>query len=134
MTDTVMLDLDNVSFKTARYWARWSMKFFDLWGFIILKSSKDHYHAVFDRTVTWSENMSIVSSAVINSRNLGLQRWFNQQCRKIGSTLRVGPKGDKPSPRIVYREGREDDRIKNFLKFRRQIKNIMKRVNTLASL
>ena len=47
------------------------------------------------------------------------------QCIKQGSTLRVSNKGDKPGPRVVYREGVEDDRIKDFLRFRRRIKDII---------
>lgn len=40
------------------------------------------------------------------------------QCIKKSSTLRVGPKGEKPSPRIVYREGNEDTQIKEYLETR----------------
>jgi hypothetical protein len=43
-------------------------------------------------------------------------------------TLRVSPKGEKPIPRIVYREGHEDNRIKEFLAYRRLIKRIMEKL------
>ena len=42
-------------------------------------------------------------------------------------TLRISPKGDKPSPRIVYREGRQDNQIKSYLEHRRIIKDIVKK-------
>jgi len=60
-TETVKLDLDNMSFRTTKYWALKAMKRFKLGGFIILKSSWNCYHVVFNRTVSWSENMHIVA-------------------------------------------------------------------------
>ena len=44
------------------------------------------------------------------------------------STLRVSRKGDKPSPRIVYRYGKQDGEIRNFLLKRRQIWRILRRM------
>jgi hypothetical protein len=128
-TETVKLDFDDTSFRTVRYWARWTMRCFRLSGFLILESNKGCYHVVFNKAVTWAENMSIVASVVINSNIPSLQKWFNLQCRKKDSTLRIGPKGDKLSPRIVYREGQEGNQIADFLRFRRKMKDIMKKVS-----
>jgi len=47
------------------------------------------------------------------------------QCIKKASTLRVGPKGEKMTPRIVYREGLEDGQIAGFIAHRNLIKRIM---------
>ena len=49
------------------------------------------------------------------------------QCIKGSSTLRVAPKGDKPSPRVAYRYGKQDKQIKEFLLCRKGIKRIMKK-------
>jgi hypothetical protein len=46
------------------------------------------------------------------------------QCIKGCSTLRVSRKGQKASPRIVYRHGKQDHGIKDFLKFRETIRGI----------
>ena len=127
-TETVMLDFDNTTFKTVMYWARRAIRWFDLWGFIILKSSEGCYHVVFDRPVSWSENMKIVAWVALLSHKMGLQRWHLMQCIKESSTLRVSPKMTKPSPRIVYREGEEDNQIADFLRYRRKIKNIMRKM------
>jgi len=43
--------------------------------------------------------------------------------------LRVSPKGDKSSPRIVYRYGRQDREIRQFLAYRELIKGITGRAN-----
>lgn len=47
------------------------------------------------------------------------------QCIKKASTLRVGPKGEKTAPRIVYREGKEDEQIADFHYTRKIVKKIM---------
>ena len=44
----------------------------------------------------------------------------------MSSTLRVAPKGDKPSPRIVFRYGSQDHGVKDFLRYRKLIKRIHK--------
>lgn len=124
-TETVLLDLDDVSFRTARYWARRANRWFKLEGFLILKSSENHYHVVFNRRVSWSENMRIVAWVSLLSHNRGLVKWFIMQCIKQGSTLRVSPKFEKHSPRIVYREGIQDGRIREFLVERKLIKKIV---------
>ena len=71
-----MLDLDDVPFKTAKYWALRTMEWFKLEGFIILKSSKNCYHVVFNREVSWAENVKIVAWVTLLSHNKGLQKWF----------------------------------------------------------
>ncbi len=60
-TETVKLDFDYTPFKKVKYWALRTMKWFNLGGFIIIKSSKQSYHVLFNRKVSWSENMRIVA-------------------------------------------------------------------------
>jgi len=122
--ETVMLDLDDMSFKLAKYWAELAMRKYRLKGFIILKSSKKHYHVVFDRYVPRETNLSIVAWVAVLSKNISLLRYLAMQCIKMGSTLRVAPKGDKPSPRVVYRFGCQDHAVKDFLRYRKLIKQI----------
>lgn len=124
--ETVKLDFDCVSFKTVRYWAFRIMRWFNLGAFIILKSSTKCYHVVFDRSVSWSENMRIVAWASLLSHNRGLVKYLQMQCIKESSTLRVSPKGEKPSPRIVYRYGKQDGEIRNFINYRKVIKSIIR--------
>lgn len=129
-TETVKLDFDDTPFKHVKYWALKMLKKFKLEGFIILKSSENNYHVVFDRKVSWSENMKVVAWVSLLSHNPMLQKWFVMQCIKEGSTLRVSPKKDKPSPRIVCRHGMHDKEIKNFLVNRKLVKNIIKKLRT----
>jgi len=126
--ETVMLDFDNTSFKTVRYWATRAMKWFKLEGYIILKSSMNNYHVVFNRKVSWKKNMKFVSWMALLSNNPMLQKWFLMQCIKEGSTLRISPKREKGSPRIVFRYGKENGQIECFLKYRKLIKNMIRKL------
>lgn len=126
--EAVMIDFDNVTFRTAKYWAFRTMKWFKLEGFIILKSSEKCYHVVFNRSVDWSENMSIVAWVSLLSHNKGTQNYHLMQCIKRSSTLRISKKEQKPSPRIVYRYGKQDNQIRCFLQYRKLIKDIMKKL------
>ena len=123
-TETVKLDFDDASFPFVRYWALRALKWYKLRGFIVLKSSNECYHVVFDREVSWPENIRVVAWVTLLSHNKGLLKWFLMQCIKGSSTLRVSPKCEKPSPRIVHRHGKQSQNIKAFLEIRKIIKNI----------
>jgi len=70
--------------------------------------------------------MRVVAWVAYLSGNEGLQRWHRMQCIKMKSTLRVGPKNEKKSPRIVKRVGDQDAQIHEFIKSRNEVKNILK--------
>jgi len=92
-----------------------AMRWFRLKGFIILKSSANHYHVVFDRSVTWERNMHIIAWVSLESDNSKLQRYLTMQCIKESSTLRLSAKREKTAPRIVFRIGKQDHEIRNYL-------------------
>jgi hypothetical protein len=119
---TVKLDFDDVSFKFVKYWALRTLEWVRLRGFIVLKSSKNHYHVLFDRSVTWKKNVHAMAWVCLESKNKGLVRWFLMQCIKESSTLRLSPKKAKASPRIVFRFGNQDNEITSFLKYRKLVK------------
>lgn len=127
-TETVKLDFDDTSFKTVKSWALMTMKKFRLEGFIILKSSENSYHIVFNRLVSWSENTRVIAWVSLLSHNRALTKYLQMQCIKESSTLRVSEKQEKASPRIVYRYGKQDRQINDFLKFRGNIKSIIRRL------
>ena len=127
-TETVKLDFDMTPFRTVRYWAFRTMRWFKLKGFIILKSSEKSYHVVFDRKVSWRDNVKIMAWVSLLSQNPNLQKWFIMQCIKEGSTLRVSAKKEKPEPRIVFRHGSQDGMIAEFLAYRNIIKSIVRKL------
>src|SRR5208283_3887593 len=116
-TETVKLDFDNTAFRLVKYWAFKATRKFRLEGFVILKSSENSYHVVFNRLVSWSENMSVVSWVSLLSHNQGLVKYLQMQCIKRSSTLRVSEKQEKASPRVIFRYGQQDKQIKSFLEF-----------------
>lgn len=126
---TVKLDFDNVSFKTAKYYAFRVCRWFNLKGFIIAKSSSKCYHVVFDRSVfSWEDNVRIMGWACfVSSFNLGLMRYLAMQCIKKESTLRLGTKGVKRCPRIVFRFGSQNGEVRTYLFYRRMVKTVLKR-------
>ena len=128
--EAVMIDFDNSSYGNVLYWAKRTMKHHRLNGFIILKSSNDSYHVVFNRSVTWSENMRIVAWVSLLTHNKGTQTYHLMQCIKQSSTLRVSAKKQKPSPRIIYRYGKQDGQIRTFLDYRKLIKRILRKLET----
>ena len=123
-TETVKLDCDESSFQSVKCLAEKTLKKFNLEGFIILRSSKNNYHVVFNREVSWSENVSIMSWVVLTNKKPKLLQWFLLQCIRKASTLRVG---SKSPPRIVFRSGCSAKQIEVFLCFRNQIKRFMSR-------
>lgn len=62
--------------------------------------------------------------AALFTHKLSQLKYFQMQCIKRASTLRVSRKGDKSSPRIIYRYGGQDKEIQNFLSLRKMIKKI----------
>jgi hypothetical protein len=123
--ETVKLDFDQMPFPRVKYWAFWALKRFKLQGFIILKSSKNCYHVLFDRTLLWTDNMSAVAWVALLSHNEGLKRYLIMQCIKKCSTVRVSAKNEKASPRVVYRCGSQSENIREFLKNRQLIKKVI---------
>jgi hypothetical protein len=135
---TVLLDLDNMSFRTAMFWTLKILKLFrsrktdkwrpqkriDLEGFLLLKSSKNHYHVVYNKTVSLLENQNVVAWACLLTHKIELMQWFVMQIIKGSFTLRIGKKGDKPAPRIVFRYGKQDSEIENYMNIRKAFRNV----------
>jgi hypothetical protein len=124
-TESVKLDFDKTPFRTVKYYAMETMKWHKLKGFIILKSSENSYHVVFDKKVSWSENVRIMAWVCLISKHEALTKWFLLQCVKKESTLRASQKYNKPEPRIVFRYGSQDGMIAEFLAYRKIVKNII---------
>jgi len=130
---TVMVDLDNMSFRKVKNLAESACSHFKLGGIIILKSSPNHYHVVFDKPMRyWSDVLRVISWIGILADNPNVWKWVCMQAIKKTCTLRVSEKptknGFKPKPRIVYRYGSQNQRIKAFLGKRKEILNILRKV------
>ena len=71
----------------------------------------------FNRSVTWEENLTIIcwASYMVRREKGGKKsmRWVIMQGLKECSTLRISKKFNKPRPRIIYKEGSQNNEIKN---------------------
>lgn len=123
---TVMVDLDDTTFFEALKLAALALKKFRLGGFIIFKSSPEHYHLIFDKPCSVIKVFKVISWIAIMSRNPNIWKYVCMQGIKGYCTLRVSPKpinpnGFKHTPRIVYRHGTQNQMIKDYLTFRKHI-------------
>jgi len=119
-TSTVKLDFDGKKYRVVKYWAKRICMFFKLQGFRILKSSPNNYHVVFNRSVSWTENLHIMNWAVLMVEGKQLRpltRYVVMQAIKESSCLRIGKKKEKPVPRTVFEFGEQSNEIKNYLIF-----------------
>jgi len=119
-TNTIKIDIDNVKYDIIENCAKYFMKKYKLEGYIILESSKEKYHLMFNKSVSWKRNINIVARIINSLRyEYNIMKWFTLQCIKQSSTLRMSEKGDKLSPRIITIVGKQDKEIKNYLDFRK---------------
>jgi hypothetical protein len=124
--ETVKLDFDNTPLWLVVYWSMRVCVWFKLEGGVILKSSKGSFHVIFNRPVSWSRNVHIMDWVGRLSKIESLMNYALMQGIKESSTLRIGPKGGKPSPRVVYRWGNQNGQVKAYLRERRAINKIAK--------
>jgi len=68
--------------------------------------------------------MYVISWVAVESQLGKLRDYVLMQAIKDSSTLRVGEKFRKPSPRIVFRYGKQDRQIKEFLEMRKTIYHV----------
>lgn len=128
----IKMDFDltkNQRLVDVKKWCRRVTKRYKLKGFAIFRSSNNHYHAIFDREVSWADNVKVMAWLTLISGNFKklpeMVRFTIMQAIKKSSTLRLFKKGkDKPIPRLVYREGSQDGAIKVFLNNKRTILGI----------
>jgi hypothetical protein len=138
-TDMLKIDWDERFFCEVRRFSMILVKKYPVLGsgFIILQSSvKTHkirnddftkiaytyksksFHTVFNGKVTKDELDSILAWLCLFTKDNGLITWFLLQLIKGTYTLRIGFKGKKRPPKIVYRYGNQDKQIKKFLENR----------------
>jgi hypothetical protein len=152
-TETLMIDFD-ASLRTTitdiiRY-CKLLCKKYHLEGFIILKSSSKTkkiknasgdrtvkkietcgYHVVFNKPLTLKEINSILAWLCLELKDENLTKWFFMQLQKPTYTLRHGFKGDKRPPVIVWRHGKQNKKIKEFLENRNFVCNFLNGVTKL---
>jgi hypothetical protein len=112
-TKGVLLDLDNMTFRKAKWIAEKLLKDYKLQGFLLVKSSERSYHVVFNRYLSWKKITEILFS------RYECVRYAVQQVQNGHLTLRISPKNGKNKPRILLETGKTDKLIKIIWKFLR---------------
>jgi len=141
-TDVVKIDWDERFLCEVKRFSKILVKRFPVLGdgFIILQSSvktrkirndtfteiaykykSRSYHSVFNGEVSKDELDSILAWLCLFTKDNKLITWYLLQKIKATFTLRVGFKGKKKPPKIVYRWGNQDRQIAKFLENRKFI-------------
>jgi hypothetical protein len=85
---------------------------------------------VFDRSVSWKENVEIMSwvSLMVEGRrlkNCPLTKYALMCGIKTVSCLRIGKKKEKPSPRTVFKSGKQNNEIEHYLEFKKNLRRFL---------
>ena len=108
-TKGLMLDIDHCRIHKVKNIAKTLMKVYKLEGYLIIKSSKDNYHIVFNKYLTWKKITKILFNQYI------CIRWAIWQMRKGELTLRISRKNGKNKPKIIITTGKTDKLINDYL-------------------
>lgn len=136
--NTVRIDFDHTPLNEVKFHAFNASEEFGLDGFLILKSSEktfhvrdrttgktlfthkvSNYHLVFDRPVSWKDNVRIMNWIAEQCKNESLTRYVNEQLNKKTSTLRL------TDTKIVFQYGSQNSKIKKFLENRQFIHDFL---------
>ena len=109
-TEGVCLDLDYITQEKADKRAVHLLERYKLEGYLLIESSPDHYHVVFNRYTDWRETTQIVFST------FKAIEWGIWQARKGELTLRLSEKNGKNIPQLIKCVGKTDKLIKDYLK------------------
>lgn len=105
----VLLDLDNMTYRKAKWIAKKLMEKYRLEGFLLIRSSRRSYHAVFNRYLSWkkiTEVLFCMHECI---------RYAVQQMQNGHLALRISPKNGKNKPKILLTIGKTDKLIKDYL-------------------
>jgi hypothetical protein len=105
----VMLDLDNMKFRKAKFIAETLVKQYKLEGFLLIKSSEKNYHVVFNRYLSWKTITKILFSLYEGVRYAVFQMKEGQL------TLRISKKNNRDRPKILLKVGNTGKLIKDYL-------------------
>lgn len=137
--NTVMFDFDNISLEDVRHCCNLVMEYYHLGGYVILESSKNHYHAIFDKYVSQLTRISITGWICIVGLKCGMiglewdkehtreyarsrieaMKWAIMQDIKRGPTLRFSNKGSKGPPSFIESYGTQNHMIARYWETRK---------------
>jgi hypothetical protein len=126
-THGLLLDLDNTTLAETRKIAKKYMERFKLQGYMILRSSENNYHVVFNRYLSWKKVLNYLFKIVWyyhyhqHGIKPSLTYWAILQACKESETLRISRKENKAKPRIIETKGKNDKLIRDYKNFMREM-------------
>ena len=94
----LVIDLDTIPFEKIQKIAEHHLKNDSLEGYIIMESSPQHYHIVFNAYLPWKT----IAMILYSFRHPSIRQWADHQMRRGYLTLRVTPKnGYTPQLRVL---------------------------------
>jgi hypothetical protein len=114
----LIMDLDNMTYKKVRYLARTLCRQYKLEGYIIVLSSPRNYHVIFNRYLSWRTITTILFSL------WEAIRWGVFQLREGYLTLRISRKNGKNKPKIVFKTGKTDKLIADYMEIYEYFKKL----------
>jgi hypothetical protein len=105
----VVLDLDIMTFRKAKWLAQLLLKRYRLEGYLLVRSSEKSYHVVFNRYLRWRTITKILFSLY------ECIRYAVFQMKEGFLTLRISSKNGKNKPKILLEVGKQDNLIKDYL-------------------
>lgn len=105
----LIMDLDNMTYRKVRYLAKTLCKQHKLEGYVIVLSSPRNYHVIFNRYLQWKTTTKILFSL------WEVIRWAVFQMREGYLTLRVSRKNGQNKPKIVFKTGKTDKLIAEYM-------------------
>jgi hypothetical protein len=122
-TKGLLLDLDNTTQKETSAIAQFYCKRFQLEGYLILKSSENNYHVVFNRYLIWKKTLEYLFKIVWRYHyhehgiKPSLTYWAILQACKGSETLRISTKNHKKTPKIVKKSGKTNKLCRDYIEY-----------------
>ena len=105
----LILDLDNMKYRKAKWLCAKLCRDYRLEGYLIIQSSPKNYHAIFNRYLSWRTITKILFS------QYEALRWAVFQMREGMLTLRISEKNGKNKPKIIFKTGKTNKLIRDYL-------------------
>ena len=117
----LLLDLDNTTLKETKKIAEKYVKRFKLEGFLVVRSSENNYHIIFNRYLSWKKTIEYLFKIVWlyhyhkHGDKSHLTFWAILQACKGSSTLRISKKKHKRVPHVIGTWGKTDKLINDYM-------------------
>ena len=105
----VMIDLDDISYEKVLKIAERLLEKHNLGGYVVIISSPQHYHLIFNSPANWK----LIIQILFRFRKMSIEAWAKNQAQKGYCALRVNSKNGY-KPKIILEKGQTDKAISEY--------------------